>query len=229
MRAYQRYFVVLYLIGHWRLAACMEIEEILATAVRVSAGTGSLQRVLGDLNKAGILLSEVLHLSSPHTALKLVRFSEEGAKLYQALFQKRSFENEWARLIRLHEGERFPEQTAAIILFGMHARKRGWAAQVLPEINNSKAMPDVWIGRGTERLYIEVELSGKERLSKWRNQAALNAGRTALCAANQKSRAQLVEECKRNQLPGQATDLEVLVKGKFKEISADTPLWLESW
>jgi hypothetical protein len=229
MRVFQRYWLILYLIGRWRLTATMELEEALAEIVGVSAGSGSMRRVMLDLEKANILVSEILKLKSPRTALKLYRFSPEGEKLYQALFQARPFENDWSRLIRLHEGERFPEHTLAVIAFTMHARKRGWATQILPEVKGTKSVPDAWIMRGDEKLYVEVELGEKESMTKWRNQSVLNEGRTALCAATQKTRARLSADCKLDHLPGLATDLETLIKGKFKEINSTSPLWLMSW
>lgn len=229
VRVFQRYWLILYLIGRWRLAASMELEEALAETVGVSAGSGSMRRVMLDLEKANVLVSEIIELKSPRTALKLYRLSTDGEKLYQALFQSRPNENDWSRLIRLHEGTRFPEHTLAVIAFAMHARKRGWATQILPEVTESKSVPDVWIMRVDEKLYVEVELGEKERVAKWRNQAPLNDGRTALCAATQKSRARLVGDCKLDKLPGMATDLETLVRGKFKEVNASSPLWLTSW
>ncbi len=229
LRVFQRYWLILYLIGHWRLTATMELEEALAEVVGVSPGSGSMRRVLLDMEEAKILETAILTLKSPRTALKLYRFSVEGQKLYQTLFQARAYENDWARLIRLHEGERFPEHTLAVLAFTMHARKRGWATQVLPEVTGTKSVPDAWIMRGDEKLYVEVELGEKERVSKWRNQSALNGGCTALCAATQKSRARLVADCKLDHLAGLATDLETLITGKFKLIHSSSSLWVEQW
>lgn len=229
VRAFQRYWTTLYLVGHWRLAVSMELEEALAAASSVSVGAGSLRRVLGDLIESNILVTETLQLQNPATRLKLFRLSADGERLYQALFARRPNENEWSRLIRLHEGERFPGHTLGVIAFAMHARKRGYAAQVLPEAKSSKTPPDLWISRGDEKLYVEVELGEKERTAKWRNQSKLNDGRVALCARTTKSRSRLVGDCKLDHLPGVATDLESLVTSKFKEVTEDTPLWLESW
>jgi len=228
-RVFQRYWLILFLIGRWRLAASMELEETLAGVVGVSAGSGSMRRVLLDMEEANVLVNEIIFLKSPRTALKLYQLSAEGEKLYQALFQVKAFENDWSRLIRLHEGARFPEHTMAVIAFTMHARKRGWATQVLPEVKGTMSVPDVWIMRGKEKLYVEVELGDKERVSKWRNQAGLNEGCVALCAATQKTRARLVGDCKLDKLAGMATDLETLVRNKFKELNSASPLWLEDW
>lgn len=229
VRVFERYWLILYLIGHWRLTAAMELEEVLAETVGVSAGSGSVERVLLDMEKANILLVGKLELKLPRTVLKLYRFSSEGEKLYQSLFAVRPYENDWSRLIRLHEGDQFPEQTLAVLAFTMHARKRGWATQVLPEVTGSKSVPDAWIMRGDDKLYVDVELGHTESIAKWRNQSTRNDGRTALCVATQKSRNHLVGECKLDKLPGMATDLESLIMGKFKNINSDSPLWMESW
>jgi len=228
-RVYQRYWLILYLMGRWRLAASMELEATLAGTVGVSAGSSSMRRVLEDMEKAHVLVTEVVNLKSPRTSLRLYRLSAEGEKLYEILFQTKAFENDWARLIRLHEGARFPEHTMAVIAFAMHARKRGWATQVLPEVKGTKSVPDVWIMRGNEKLYVEVELGDKERVSKWRNQSLLNGGQVALCAATPKTRARLVGDCKLDKLAGMATDLETLVRNKFKELNSASPFWLEDW
>lgn len=228
-RAIQRYFAILYLIGRWRLGARMEAETILAAVLGVSPGSGSLRRVFEDLAACGLLTCELFKLNTPATGLMLCRLSHSGRGLYQSLFGSPAQENEWERLIRLHEGERFKEHTLAVMVFAVHVRKRGWALQVLPEVPESPAVPDVLVCRGVERYYVEVELQSKERASKWRNLAALNGGRTALCAATPEKRARLVGDCKLDNLPGLATDLASLVKEKYARVGEGTPLWLEVW
>lgn len=229
-RVFKRYWLVLYLIGRWRLAATMELEEVLAETVKVSAGSGSMRRVMLDLEKANVLISEILELNSSQTALRLYRFSAEGEKLYQSLFGSRPLENDWSRLIRLHEGARFPAHTLAVLAFSMHARKRGWATKVLPEVSGSRSMADVWLMRANEHFYVEVELCEKERDgARWKNLSSLNEGHVALCAVNQKAHTRLVAECKLEKFPGLATNLETLVSGKFKNINSESPLWLETW
>jgi len=228
MRVFQRYWLVLYMIGRWRLTAAMELEEALAGTLELSSGSGSMERVLRDLEKANVLVFEMFALQSPRTALRLVRFSDKGHKLYQALFQSKPLEDDWSRLMRLHEGARFPEHTMAVIAFTMHARKRGWATQVFPEVKGTKSVPDAWVMRGNEQFYVEIELDDKEHLSKWRNQSTLNDGRVALCASTRQARTRLIEICKLDKLAGTATDLESLI-GKFRDINSESPLWLEDW
>ena len=226
-RAFQRYWILLYLVGHWGLTVSTELEDILSAVVDISAGSGSLRRLLGDLSeKSDIFVSETVKADSPSTSLKLFRLSAQGERLYQSLFNRRINENEWSRLMRLRAGERHPGFTVAVLAFVSQARKRGWAAQVLPE---GKDAPDAWVMRGGERLFVEIGLSGKERLSHWQGLAALNDGRLALCAADSKTRAQLVEMRKQAHLAGVATDIEALVMEKLKGVAENAILWHESW
>ena len=226
-RAFQRYWILLYLVGHWGLTVSTELEDILSAVVDISAGSGSLRRLLGDLSeKSDIFVSETVKADSPSTSLKLFRLSAQGERLYQSLFNRRINENEWSRLMRLRAGERHPGFTVALLAFVSQARKRGWAAQVLPE---GKDAPDAWVMRGDERLFVEIGLSGKERLSHWQGLAALNDGRLALCAADSKTRAQLVEMRKQAHLAGVATDIEALVMEKLKGVAENAILWHESW
>lgn len=226
-RAFQRYWILLYLVGHWGLTVSTELEDILSAVVDISAGSGSLRRLLGDLSeKSDIFVSETVKADSPSTSLKLFRLSAQGERLYQSLFNRRINENEWSRLMRLRAGERHPGFTVALLAFVSQARKRGWAAQVLPE---GKDAPDAWVMRGGERLFVEIGLSGKQRLSHWQGLAALNDGRLALCAADSKTRAQLVEMRKQAHLAGVATDIEALVMEKLKGVAENAILWHESW
>ena len=228
-RAFQRYWMVLRLLGHWRLSARMEAEDIMARALGVSSGSGSLRRIFEDLAETNLLTTETISLSAPRTALKLYRLSEEGRKLHQLLFEKQAQESEWERLNRMHEGERFKQHTLAVLAFAIHARKRGWATQVLPELSETNAEPDLWIMRGDESFYVEVELQTKERPPKWRNLSQVNNGKVALCAATPDKRARLVGDCKLDKLSGLATDLETLVQEKYSTIGDETPLWVETW
>ena len=198
----------------------------MSAVVDISAGSGSLRRLLGDLSvKSDIFVSETVKADSPSTSLKLFRLSAQGERLYQSLFNRRPNENEWSRLMRLRAGERHPGLTVAVLAFVSQARKRGWAAQVLPEGKDA----DAWVMRGDERWFVEIGLSGKERLSHWQGLAALNDGRLALCAADSKTRAQLVGMRKQAHLAGVATDIEALVMAKLKGVAENAPLWHESW
>lgn len=228
-RAYGRYWLVLRMIGRWKMCAAVEIEEALANVVGVSSGSGSLRRILLDMEEAKLLVSAVLESGSPRTALKVLRLTVEGQSLYQSLFRDRAREDDWSRMIRLHEGQVQTAHTLAVLAFSIHARKRGWATIVLPDVPHSKARPDVMVLRGEKKYFVEVELSRKEDSSKWALNAELNGGTVVLCAANLKSRGILKDFCQSSRLPGIAADLESLIRGPFRNIHASLPLWLEEW
>lgn len=226
-RIYQRYWIAVYVIGRWRLCAAMEIEAVVAHVAQVSSGSGSLRRVLDDLVTANILVGEKIELDMPRTALKIHRLSEYGERLYQVLFNENPMENDWAKLIRMNGGDNSPEHTLAVLTFTMLARKRGWMTRVLPEISSDQDdVSNVWIGRGTEAFYVEVQ-SGKP--ANWRDHVKLNNNSVAICALTERSRQRLAGDCKLDNLAGVATDLETLVKTKYKTIDHTTPLWIELW
>jgi len=226
-RVYQRYWIAIYVIGRWRLCSAMEIEDVIAKVAQVSSGSGSLRRVLDDLVTAKILIGEKIELDMPRTALKVHRLSEDGERLYQALFNEKPMENDWAKLIRVCRSDSNPEHTLALLTFTMHARKRGWMTRVLPESSSvNEAVPEVWIGNGAEAYYVAIET---DKLARWFDQAKFNGGSVAICAVTERSRQRLAGDCKMDNIPGLATDLETLVKMKYKTIDHTTLLWAEQW
>jgi hypothetical protein len=228
-KAYQRYWLTVYLIGACHLNAKLEIEDLLAMISGMASRAGSLGRIFEDLLQAGILDGQTLQIASPKSSLRLLKLSSDGEHLFKILFDRDPQETDWGRLIRLHEGDRFPEHTLAVLIFALHARKRGWATRILPPVEGTKAVPDLALIRGDQTIYVEVELGQKESPSKWRNQAKLNGGKVALCAATPDTRKRLVGDCMLAKLSGMATDLETLVKVKHSTIREETPLWLEEW
>lgn len=231
-KIYQRFWLILYLVGSQRLCTAMEIDEALAQPFSVSSGAGSLKRVLDDMVEARVIESETLSVETPKTALKMVRLSVLGQNLYKELFGKQSVEGDWMRLIRLQDGDKQKSYTLSVGLFALHARKRGYYTRVLPEAGSGLGA-DIWIGRGDESLFVSVDLEGKDRsTSRWEKLAALNNGRVVLCAGTVRARELLVSDCKlANIKPGIATDLETLISsGKYKQISSQKPpLWSEDW
>lgn len=226
-RIYQRYWIAVYVIGRWRLCSAMEIEAVVANVAQVSSGSGSLRRVLDDLVAAKILVGEKIEMDMPRTALKIHRLSEDGERLYQALFNEKPMENDWAKLIRMSGADSSPEHTLAVLTFSMQARKRGWMTHVLPKISSGQdVVPTIWIGRGAEALYVEVE-SGKP--AHWHDLAKMNGSGVAICGMTERSRQRLAGDCKLDNLAGVATDLETLVKTKYKTVDHTTPLWIEQW
>ncbi len=230
-KAYKRYWLMLYLIGGCGLNANLEIDDLISLTNGLSSRPGSFKDIKKDLEAGRIVHVDRLQLGLPHTSLKLFRLTDDGRRLFQILFHQDPIENDWELLLKGHEGGRFPEHTLAILIFTMHARKRGWATQVLPPVQNTKAAPDALVLKGGERWYVEVELSQKENPAKWKNLAALNGGKVAICAANPEHMTRLVGDCRLTNLPGIASNRETLVKETkpYQAINEQTPFWLERW
>ncbi|MGB8213540.1 MAG: hypothetical protein WCE68_08280 [Anaerolineales bacterium] len=228
-KVYKRYWLTIYLIGACGITAKLEIEDIISLANGLSSRPGSFGRFMDDMTASNILVEGSPRIGSPRTSLILFRLTPDGNRLFKIIFEKDPLESEWERLINLHEGERFPEHTLAVLVFALHARKRGWSTRILPLVEGTHAVPDLLVQRDEEKLYVEVELGRKESPAKWRNQAALNNGKVALCAATPATRQRLAGDCRLDHLSGVATDLDTLIHVKHDDISDQTPLWLESW
>ncbi len=92
-----------------------------------------------------------------------------------------------------------------------------------------KARPDFVVEKDGQRLAVEVELSQKDNIVKWRNLAALNGGRVAFCAGTQARRERLAGDCKLAKLPGVAVDIERFKARPYGEEEHVSPLWVEEW
>ncbi len=228
--AYERYWSTLWLIGRWSIVSKLEIETLIGLSNGLSTRAGSLVRASKDMVEANLLLEKSMRLSkAPSSALKIYTLSEEGKTLFKLLFKKRAVQDELAIMNEKHEGERFPDHTLAVLIFALHARRRGWATQLMPSVEG-KAAPDLVILRGDECLYVEVERGQKEKSAKWTGIASLNEGTVALCAMTEKYRQRLVGDCKLLKIKaGLATDLKSLVTVRYDDIGAETALWLKKW
>lgn len=228
--AYQRYWSTLWLLGRWGIVSKMEIETMIGLSNGLSSRSGALSRVMQDLLKAGAIKETSSRLSTaPSSALKIYQLTDEGKALFKLLFRKAPAQDELGIMYEKHEGERFPDHTLAVLIFALHARRRGWATQLMPGIEG-KSAPDLVVQRGDQRLYVEVERGQKEKKTKWTGIADLNKGTVALCAMTPKFRRRLVGDCKlANIKAGFATDLKTMVTVKYDDIGAETPLWEEKW
>lgn len=229
---YRRKALVLYAIATGGLASRMEIDRVVSVVEGLSERTNSVRRPLDELVQSGLLLYETIRMTSPfETGLAVYRLSDDGKALCR-LWGWEPVENEFERVLRLHQGDTQPAHTVMILAFALHARLRGWDAVVLPEVEGS-AKPDVLVEKDGERWYVEVERGDGSR-RKWKNLAALNGGKVALCAANEEGRERLVRDCKAERLSGVATDLRNLSflgeeLRKMVDITFQDPLWLERW
>lgn len=222
---YRREVQILWLLGQGHNIR-LEIDWVISQVNEIKPRSGSIRRTFERMAESGLIEAETLRLLKPRTSLALVRLTDTGRAVAQALFGEEPHEGEWERLQRLHEGERFPEHTVAVLLFALHARLRGWTVAIMPEVDG--AAPDAVVWRGQERFYVEVERGKKDKPAKWANIAQANGGKVALCAMTPQHRALLVGDCKRQRLPGVATDLETLINVPWHK-ARNEPLWIEEW
>lgn len=214
------------------LSVQVEIGRLVGDATGSQYRSGSIRRVFEALKESGLVITQTLASTvngNMPTRLVAVRLTEEGKKFCQALGWQVA-ENDWERLIRLHEGESQEGHTLAVLLAASGARLRGWQVQVLPEVEGN-ARPDLLLHRGDERVYVEVETGTRlhEENAKWRMNADLNGGRVALVARNFEERQVLVNDCRRVAEHGMATDLEALIAVRFDEVNETTPYWMDEW
>lgn len=230
---YRRKVLVLYVVATGGVSTRMEIDRVISVAEQLSERTNSVRRPVDELVRSGLLETETIRMERPfETGLAVLRLSEDGKALCRT-WGWQVVEGEWERIVRLHQGETQEAHTVMLLAFALHARLRGWNARILPPVDGTNAVPDVVVERDGERWYVEVERGDGSR-RKWKNLAGLNAGKVALCAADEEGRARLVRDCKAQRLGGVATDLHALSfvgeeLRKMAEIDPEVPLWMERW
>jgi len=230
---YRRKVLVLYVVATGGVSTRMEIDRVISVAEQLSERTNSVRRPVDELVKSGLLETETIRMERPfETGLAVLRLSEDGKALCRT-WGWQVVEGEWERIVRLHQGETQEAHMVMLLAFALHARLRGWNARILPQVDGTNAVPDVVVERDGERWYVEVERGDGSR-RKWKNLAGLNAGKVALCAADEEGRARLVRDCKAERLGGVATDLHALSfvgeeLRKMAEIDPEVPLWMERW
>jgi len=160
------------------------------------------------------------------TTLILVRLTELGREVLQACGVQ-PVSSEWERLLATHGGSAQTAHAGLVCAVTYHARRRGYATTVCPEVTGLAA-PDIQVSRNDESLYVEVEDesgSVERRLRKWRNQAALQ-GRAAIAAVTPAARTNLVNEARAAACEhGVATDLQTLMETQ----ETGGPLWAVEW
>jgi len=188
-------------------------------------GSKRFKRLVQDyLPRTGLAVTEVARVFGRRHWLGLIRLTERGKDLARAQGVE-PVENDWERVLRLHQGEAQVEHAGLLLAFDLRARRRGWTTQVLPEVSppSEGFAPDLWIERDGMGLYVEVE--GKyhhANAAKW--QAARRAqGFAAIVARTPSARATLVEDCRASGVAGIATDFQRLY------YHPTASLWTEAW
>lgn len=228
-RPWRKYFASVYMVGKYGLSAVTEMAALMSDALgTVKASSTSLRKIFDKMRDYGYFYGETLAVAG--LKIGLLRLTPEGAAMYKAVTGEEPVETEWERLERLHRGDEDTAHAAACLVFALQARWRGYQTTLLPELQETgKARPDFVVEKDGERLAVEVELSQKDNIVKWRNLAALNGGRVAFCAGTQARRERLTGDCKLAKIPGLAVDIERFKVRPYGEEEHISPLWVEEW
>ena len=202
-----------------------EIRFLMAKHLSIDKDSGSIKRAIKSLCDANVLYRTILKMRSTMSVkLAVVKLTKPGQELCQALGLEVG-ENEWERMKRLHEkGCQESAHTCAVLAFTYQARRRGWEAGVMPEVDAGRFAPDAVIrdpDNASKREYVEVEMWTRKS-GKWRNMFD-SQGIVHLCARTPEHREKLIQECLEAKADrGKATDLYTL----FME---EERLWSEEW
>jgi len=221
----------LYLIATLGINAHLELDKLIAPHEGLSYRTNSTKKPLKVLSEAGLLVVQTLRLekSGFRMALNLARLSEAGRQLCSS-FGWAAVESDWDRLIQYHQGESQEAHTLAVIYFALMARSRGWATEIVPDID-AAVKPDISVIKDGQSQLVEIELGTRgdeKQTKKWHNMVDTQ-GYVAVCTATGNTRERLVGDCKLAKLPGMAADLQSLQKTKYHDTTSDDPLWIETW
>ena len=191
----------------------------------INPGAGSIRRLFVRLTEAqfGFLEAQTVKVE-PIGDLSVTVLTRKGRDLLTAngITAQAS---EWEKLMAEHGGPEQAGHAALVCGFAHQARLRDFTTEVCPQAQ-APADPDIWIGRGDERAYVEVEAESgdvERRLRKWRNLAAWQ-GFVAICATTPEVRERLVAEARQVGAPGKATDVLTLKKWEEGE-----RFWLDEW
>jgi len=228
-RPWHKYIASVYMVGKHGLSAVMEMATLMSAVLgSVKPGSTSLRNIFDNMRKYGYFYGETLSVAG--LSVGLLRLTPEGAAMYQAVTGYEPVETEWERLERLHRGGQDTAHAAACLIFALQARWRGYQTTLLPDLPEAgKARPDFVVAKDGEKLAVEVELSTKDNIAKWRNLAALNDGKVAFCAGTQARRERLAGDCKLAKIPGFAVDIERFKATPYGKEAHVSPLWIEEW
>ncbi len=161
--------------------------------------------------------------------ITLMRLTDQGKAACRELGMP-VIENDWERMINLHELGRDDEQahTALVLYFAHLARKRGWYAEVMPDLRNTnKHRPDLRVRKGLEVFHLELETrrGGTAKFEKWRLAswvANSNGARLGVGTINARRRESVRADILSAGVAALMTDIETLY------LTQSEDLWIEA-
>lgn len=217
----QRVYVSLFALSAHGVSNTMELNHLVALPGEAQPNTGSIGKVLNDIEKNGLIAIERFEMLEPKSTLKVARLTEKGEALFKGLFPKEKLvEPEVSIVMQWANNDR--AKATALMYFAAQARKRGYYTNMVPNETS-----DLWLGRGEESLYAVLV----DSLSSNRPQALskLNNGKTYICATTKPIMQRLVGDCGVAGIGGSATDLESILTDKYVNLGPNDPLWRMTW
>lgn len=229
---YKRQMQVMWLVAEAGISSRLEIDRLVGLCEGVQMGSGSIRKAAQEMEQSGLITAKTLEMTTPiNTRLIVYRLSVDGAEFWRSI-GRTAVPSDWQKMLAGYQGEQPEQHALAVLAFSMHARMRGWEAQILPAVDGP-ALPDVRVTRGDETFLVAIE-RGNGSADKWKNLAQAAGGKVAICALDETNRAELKKGVTALGLKGVATDLRSLIflngnPRQVDEVQSGEPLWLESW
>ena len=224
---WQKQAAVLWLVAQGYTVG-REILHLLAHRFGTTSTSGAMGRLLPRMVRNCLLKQEMPCLTQ-HRSARLVTLDSMGDCIARDLGWERHA-TEWEQMRERHEKGKSGEtrHTLSVLWFTWNARLRGYAAGVVPDLEDTpRFIPDAILEQDGEQILVEVE-RGTPDLSKWQNMVDYQ-GFIAFCARNPSHRQRLVDQI-RYEIggTGMATDIQTLLNETWAgdEIS---PLWAQTW
>ena len=214
---------VLHLMATVPFAVRFELWRLTAAEMGLDIRSGTIKRLFYGLVDNGLIVSQRFPLIG-NSEFTLVRLSDRG-KMFCEELGWRLVENEWERVTRVYSGL-FPERTLLMILeFAYQVRLRGGIVEVAPKMD-SDIFPHLCIEQDGARVLVEIVTSLVFDYDRLQAQQRIQAS-LCLCALNPGQRERIVEECKRRQMRGKATDIASLILDAKSGQPGE--LWIQDW
>ncbi len=233
---YKRQLMLLYMLATKGVNARVEIDLVLGIEEGIGPRSATIRRVAEKTETGNLIHSMTRFIDKPlHTGLTLVWLTLTGKEFCREMCWE-VLESEWERLIRLR-GEGEGETNLAIIIFVMHARLRGYIAQVLPEVEGRVVADVALVNKTGLTIYVSMETGEAASMDRMWDLLALQ-GKVCFCAIDPEVRVKIEAQCQEHgYVQGMSTDLRTLILGNVErekpmplaEISEKNPLWMGEW
>lgn len=245
---YDAWPVMATLLHHIALTGCSLTRELVYSYIRLHSQLDILdpdlnrkmdtierrcQRAVASLEMLGMIETFKVQLLRGKIMYGIASLTELGKAFCQA-YGWTAVESDWEILKKHHQGEHQKKHSAAILLFAMHARARGWQVTLLPKAAGDSTLyataydPDLKISKGTIQAMVEVETkAASKKLEKWRL-SQMSQRLAAVCALSPKRRQSLEKEILSANARCFSTDFKYLNSDLKSNPFTPSELWINN-